>query len=114
MQLDVLPRLGCTAELWGAANDDSAGALLWGHVRDELIEILEDARLFVGRLDESLALGAEDLLCTLNSGVDERDDLETRAKLAARRIRKVKRRAPDVRTAQDGKSGSMGPRRSLG
>ena len=83
LELDVATGLGGAAEHGRAADDDGAGHLLAGHVLDEVLERLEDARVLVRGAHERLALLLEHRRRTVDGGVDQRDALEARTEFAA-------------------------------
>ena len=82
--LDIAARTRGAAEHGGRANDNGARAFSGRHVLDKVIEGLEDASVFICGTDECFAFLGEDCGGTIDGGVDEGDDLETRAELTGR------------------------------
>jgi hypothetical protein len=79
LELDIAARARGAAEHGGRANNNSARTFAGRRVLDKLLESLEDASVFIGGTHESFAFLGEDCGGTIDRGVDERDNLETRA-----------------------------------
>lgn len=82
LHLNVASGLCSTAEHRRTADNNCVWALFVSHPCDELFEGFVYACVLVRRDNEGLAFLAKHSLCTLDRGVDERNDLETRSQLA--------------------------------
>ena len=116
LHLDVAPGLERTAEHGRGPDDNSARGVPGGHVADEVFEGLEHACVLICGAHESLAFLLENSGCTLDSGVDEGDDFETRTKLAMRWVSMAGAMVDERknrRTVQNERNGSTDPHRIL-
>lgn len=65
-----------------ASNDNGPGSLLLGHVLDKIVQCFVNTRVLVRGDDKRVAFLLEDSICTLNSRIDNGNDLETQAEFA--------------------------------
>lgn len=115
LELDITARARGAAEHGGRTDNNGARTLAGRRVLDKVLEGLEDASVFIGRTHESFAFLGEDRGGTVESGVDERDDLETGAEFTegvgeCECTEALQRKRL---TARSGKSGSKDPHQSL-
>lgn len=82
LHLNVASGLRRTAEHRGATDDNCMWTFSVSHPCDELFEGFVYACVLVRGDNEGLAFLAKHGLCTLDRGVDERNDLEARSQLA--------------------------------
>src|SRR5713101_8808228 len=81
LELDIAAWARGAAEHGGRSNDNGARAFSGRHVLDKVLEGLENASVFICGTYEGFAFLGEDCGGTVDGGVDERYDLETRTKL---------------------------------
>ena len=86
LHFDIATRLESSAEHRRRTDDNCAGAVLGRHVLNKVLQRLEYTCSLVRRYDEGVTFLLQYGSCTLDRGIDERDDFEAQTELAVSTI----------------------------